>query len=234
VLGFLAFLSIVAVAILIAHFTRRADIKAALANHEERAMWGRERDLVIADRPDPSPTLFMTPIAGIDDTRLDPFRDIKFVSQGKSHNFQEGLIEGREAKVFDHREVVSNGKSSYVVERSVVAIRLRENLSRFELRPHKLWDRVTALFGHRDLEIHSPSFDRHFFIAASDPADVIRILDVAIQDRLLVHKHESWHCLNGFLVLIGHGRRSCDELDRMIEDVLWFADRLDGSDQVSF
>lgn len=226
--AFLIFISITAIVIRIAVFGRKSEIEKSLERNEARRQWGKHNDFEMSDRPNPEPPLFVHCITGVSDNRIEPLKVIKLFSMGGiAHNLQEGTFEGREVKVFDYRQVVANGKYSYLVEYSIVGVKLRAGVPKFELRPHKFWDHVAALFGYRDFVIHSPEFDHRFYISSGDDDYVVGLLDHTVQDRLLAHDDDSWHCVNGFLVLVGLGYRSEAELDRMLRDAIWFASRVD-------
>jgi hypothetical protein len=211
----------------IAKLARASEIREARERHNARRRWGQSKGFKIADEPDPNPRFFGTSYLGINDERLDPFRDIKLIPMGTSYNFQEGCWEGRSVHVFDHRYVISTGKTTTVVEHSVVATQLQAELPTFELRPHHLWDHVRAMFGHRDIEIGAGTFDRRFYISSGDELFIIRALDAKVQGRLLKYRGESWHCLNGYLVYVASGFPSEEYLDRMLDDLVWFVSWLE-------
>lgn len=217
---------IVIIVFIAAHYWRQYEVKEATRKNLEREEWGRSKGLAMLDRPNPRHHLFSSCITGTNDHNIDPFRNIKPIPQGTCHNFQLGQIQGKEVRVFDHHYVVTTGKYSYTVEHSVVAVGVNLESPDFELRPHKFWDRIAALFGYDDHVIGSPEFDKAYYIVTKSKDFIERLLDEELQLFLMEHRSESWHCINGFLSVIVNGYQSEPQLDRMVSQAIYFANKV--------
>jgi hypothetical protein len=225
--SFLA-LAIIAFVLLIVTIAGKYETKRALERNAAMETWGTAHGLSILDHPDPNPSLFRSAIKGVDKEKLRPFQAIKFLENGFAHNFLEGQIAGRTVWVFDHRYVVSTGKSTHTHDHTFVAVGLRRYVPIFELRPHTFWDKISALFGYRDIAIGNPEFDKKYYISSSDESFIQHILDSQLQDKMRFRDKVSWHCLNGFALCVAYGQCEGGPLECMLADTMFLANKVDG------
>jgi hypothetical protein len=194
------------------------------AKKDRRRIWGDRYRLEMLDPKLPNEPLFNFGLNPVGIQVRDELAAIAIFrhSTGRAHHILQGNIAGRNAKIFDYKFVTGSGKSSTTHEYSVVCFDLGKPLPKFELTPHTFWDKVTAIFGARDVQIGDPEFDKHFKVVTESPGWLQTVMVSGIDEITLHERQTSWHCMGDRLVVIYKGIASEQRLDELVHANLQF------------
>lgn len=144
---------------------------------------------------------------------LNEFSGIRLLSRRSTsaYNVFEGVYGGDSVKLFEVRHEDHSSESTSYSYYGVTSIALRGEVPRFELRPHRTWDKVRAFFGSTDVEIGWKEVDEALHISTQDPTFLARLIDEEAAKYLIGDREDSWHCLGNRLVVIR--RHHCSEAD---------------------
>lgn len=191
---------------------------------DRRRAWGDRYRLELLDPKDPNESFFSFGQYPIGTLVRDEFAEIDIFrnASGRAHHIVQGDIGGRNAKIFDYVFVTGSGKSSTTHEYSVVCFYLGQAFPKFQLTPHTFWDKVSALFGARDVQIGDPEFDKHFKVIADNPGWLQAVMVSGIDEVTLNERQTSWHCLGDRLLVIYKGIANEQHLDELVYATLQF------------
>ena len=208
-------------------YAARRDRKRDLDRSQAREAWARRQSLKLLDPVNPDAGIFSRRRDQVPTDRYKDLTPISPLSAGSAINFIEGQVAGRQVRVFDHRYVVSTGKSSHVVYHGVVAVSFSAQTPSFELRPHRFWDKVNAMFGKRDIELGYTDLDEMFYISADDERFIQTLIDPQTELRLRDQPKTRMACQDSNTVMLQRKLCTDQDFDAMLETALWLAARIE-------
>lgn len=97
------------------------------------------------------------------------FPDFRCLHQGHSryaHNVAHGHWDQRPILAFDYHYVTGHGRDRQTHQFSAVIVESDVLLQPLLIRPENLFDKMSAFFGHEDINFESAEFSRRFFVKA--------------------------------------------------------------------
>ncbi len=181
---------------------RLADRRAIFSRSLLRAAWGSKYGLALFDPVDPNAGIFKRIREAVPKGLYNDIRAISPMNSGEALNFFEGKIGARNVRIFDHLYTVSTRRSTRRIYHGVVAVQLAVEAPTFEIRPHQWWDKVTAMFGNRDIQIGHRGLDDMLNVTGSDETFVRMLFDSQTEGIMCSLEDTRVVCLGPTLVVI--------------------------------
>ena len=116
-----------------------------------------------------------------------------------------GFAEEFEVRIFAYRYMISSGKSSHAVRRSVICFQSPQlNLPKFQLRPEHFFDKIGIKLGYQDIDIEShPTaavFSKKYLLRGKDEQKIRALFTDEVlaffagQDKICVEGFSSHLC----------------------------------------
>lgn len=132
--------------------------------------------------------------------------DLSLCRNGHSFAYSHcihGHLGGREIHIVDLRFTVGKGRGRATVEQTLIILNVQEErFHTFILRPEGIFDKITDIFGHEDIDFPDhPEFSKRYHLLSNTPADTLRaVFPRTILDTLLRFKGLSIECQDGWIV----------------------------------
>lgn len=143
----------------------------------------------------------------IDDSTIEfDTTDLSLCRNGHSLAYSHcihGHLGGREIHIVDLRFTVGKGRGSATVEQTLIILNVQdERFPTFILRPEGIFDKITNIFGYKDINFPDhPDFSKRYHLLSNTPADTLRsVFPRTILDTLLKFKGLSIECQDGWIV----------------------------------
>lgn len=110
-------------------------------------------------------------------------------------------------RIFEHRYVVSTGKSAHTVLHTVATAPCPAAWPDVSIRARNLLHALLAMLGRRPLRLDDPAFNARWTVACAEPEFAVLLLTPDVQRWLLsAPRAESWYIGRGQVVCLWHGR----------------------------
>jgi len=147
---------------------------------KEMSAWATEHDFQIhEDTPRSLPL--------IEDQEMGLFRN------GGSPTYRTVMsrtLDGREEYIFDFTYVISSGKSSQTVWRTVCAFRIKNiTLPSFSMSPENFFHKIGSKLGYQDIDFKdSPKFSSNYLLRGKDESAIRESFGLSVMDYFGANK----------------------------------------------
>ncbi len=140
---------------------------------------------------------------------LDGFHLFSIGHSKRMTNLLRGSTRDGKAAIFDYRYTTGSGKNRHTSHQTVLCFDLEGRaLTRFCLRPERVWHKVGAWIGYNDIDFEAhPEFSKMYFLRGEDEQEIRRLFG---RDLIAFFEKERNLCMDGgpgYLLLYREGHR---------------------------
>lgn len=129
-----------------------------------------------------------------------------------ARNLLRGERSGTITLLFEYSYTVGSGKHQHTTRQTVAAFCLGDACPEFRLRPEHLFDKLGAVFGHRDINfVTNPEFSSRYQLQGVDEAGIRRAFQPGALRFLAEHPGWFMEAAGGWLIVYRQNRRVSPE-----------------------
>jgi len=139
----------------------------------------------------------------------------------KGWNLMTGKVDDATASVFDYRYTTGGGKDSHTWNQTVAVIPGAGGLPEFMLSPEHWWDKIGAIFGHKDINFDaSPEFSKHYLLKGPDESRIRAAFGAEALGFFAEHRDWSVEVKDEAMAIYRRGKRpKPEEMPSFVADV---------------